>query len=78
MERNQLNPLAFPRLFALATSCILDGGSGVSNPRFCNGTHSFIDLYKIGKLNYVKGCTIAWRDYTLREVCFQIRYAAGS
>jgi DNA repair photolyase len=31
-------------------------------------THSFVDLYKIGKLNYVKGCAIDWRDYTLRMV----------
>lgn len=31
-------------------------------------TRNFVDLFMIRKLNYVKGCTIYWRVYTLRRV----------
>lgn len=33
-------------------------------------THDFVDLYKVGKANYLKGLSksIDWRDYTLRMI----------
>lgn len=33
-------------------------------------THEFVDLYKIGRANYLKGITTTtdWRDYTLRMI----------
>jgi DNA repair photolyase len=36
-------------------------------------THNFVDLYKIGKLNYVK-TVIDWKDYTVRmiELCSKL------
>lgn len=33
-------------------------------------THGFVDLFKIGKANYLKAITTTtdWRDYTLRMI----------
>jgi hypothetical protein len=33
-------------------------------------THEFVDLYKVGRANYLQGITRTtdWRDYTLRMV----------
>lgn len=35
-----------------------------------DATHGFVDLYKVGRANYVKAITKTtdWRDYTLRMV----------
>jgi DNA repair photolyase len=40
-------------------------------------THRFVDLYKIGKLNYVKNGAVDWSDYTLRmiELCSKLGVA---
>ena len=41
-------------------------------------THAFVDLYKIGRVNYIPMTrTTDWKDYTLRmiELCHQLGVA---
>jgi DNA repair photolyase len=54
----------------------LDADASIS---IVKATHSFVDLYKVGKANYLKGYgdKIDWRDYTLRmlDVLHRVRAA---